>query len=261
MGSEEHFPRELNALERELLLWVLPGERPGYSEFRTLVEEWKVVGKGRRGEGNYVLANVAHQIDADSPLPQLLAYGLVEGERGDITISVREPMGDQLEFEISGPVEDALRQGLKSRRRWTYSEWLPSQPCPSCQRAVREIPVRTVSGRFLVLVACVRDQRLWVYDNRSGINHPIPVTGFYNELMLQHRIQDPKIAFDSKRLFSDLNTFSDVALIRAFSSYNQFRRKVILEEPLAIETEKTLGWLQRTTRRLWSGVRKGATRS
>jgi hypothetical protein len=255
MGSEEHFPRELNALERELLLWVLPVDRSGYREIRKFVESWKVVGRGRRGEGNYILANDAHLIDIESPLPQLLAYGSVECESGDLTISVRELSGDQLEFEISGPVGNALQYASKTGRRWCYSHWLPSQPCPSCQSAVREVEMRTVSGRFFVLVVCVHDQRLWVYDSGSGINHPIPVTGFYNELMLQKKIQDPSIAFESKRLFSDLSSFSDVALIRAFSSYNQFRRKVDTEELLAMKEEKTPGWFRRMARQFWKSGR------
>jgi hypothetical protein len=69
--------------------------------------------------------------------------------------------------------------------------------------------------------------------------------------MLQKKIHDPKIALDAKRLFSDLSTYTDAALSRAFSSYNQLRRKVVLEEPLVIETGRHPGWFGRVIQRLF----------
>src|SRR5512137_1211634 len=94
MGSEEIFPRDLSTLERELLLWILPADRPGYAVYRGLVEAWKVAATGRRGEGNFILAKAGTVVDNESPLPQLLAYGAVEFETGDVTVSLRERVDD-----------------------------------------------------------------------------------------------------------------------------------------------------------------------
>lgn len=253
MGPEEIFPRELTPLERVLLLWVLPADRSGYSEYRKLVQEWRVVGRGRRGAGGYILAAPGLIPDVESPLPQLFAFGSVKIERDEITVSVRERLGDQLEFEISGPVEADLPRGLESFRRWTLSEWLPSLPCPGCGGALREVEMATGSGHRLVLAICSKDHRLWVYDAQTRVNHPIPVTGFFNELMLQKKAQDRRAVPDSKRLFTDLGTYSDAALTGAFSSYNRIRTKVFLGEPLVVPTEESLNWFSRATRRLFKG--------
>jgi hypothetical protein len=259
MGPEEILPRELTKLERALLLWVLPIDRSGYEEYRRLVERWKVVGKGRRGEGNYLLAEPGQTLDIESPLPQVLAYGFVKSDEGEVSISVRERFGEQLEFEITGPASNTVFQGFESCHRWTFSEWLPSRTCPACDGPVRKVEMKTGSERNLILAFCVTDRRLWVYDQQTGINHLIPVTGYYNELMLQKRVQDPKIALDSKRLFSDLGTYSDSALTRAFSSYNRLRTKVLLKEPLVVPTEQSNHWFTRAARWLLNG-RKLRTR-
>lgn len=259
MGPEAILPRELTEYERSLLLWVLPIDRSGYAEYRKFVEGWKVVGKGRRGEGNYILARPGQTLDIESPLPQVLAYGFVRSDEGEVTISVRERFGEQLEFEITGPASNSVFQGLESYHRWTFSEWLPSRTCPACDGPSREIEMKTGSGQSLILAFCVTDRRLWVYDEQTGINHLIPVTGYYNELMLQNRVQDPKIALNSKRLFSDLGTYSDSALTRAFSSYNRLRTKVLLKEPLVVSTEESINWFTRAARWLLKG-RKPHTR-
>ncbi len=251
MGSEETFPRDLNTLEHELLLWVLPEDRPGYAVYRYLVTTWKVAGRGRRGEGNYVLAGEGTTVDNDSPLPPPLAFGSVESEAGTVAVSVRERTADQLQFEIAGETTTLVSGGIQDHRRWTLSEWLPSHACPCCGEHVRKVEMRTLAGRSLVLALCAKDGRLWVYDERSGINYPIPLTGYYNELMLVLGIKDPKIALDSRRLFTALATFRDADLVRAFEAYNRMRMRVLLEEPLDIRSEGTLSWFKRATK--WLG--------
>ncbi|MGH2569478.1 MAG: hypothetical protein ACRDGA_14155, partial [Bacteroidota bacterium] len=180
---DEKFPRELTASERELLLWVLPDDRPGYYDYRKLLGQWLVAAQGRRGEGNYILAPAGERIDNDSPLPQLFAYGVVETESGELSVCVRERLNNQLEYEILSLRGDVDPTKLREVRRWTFSTWLPRKPCPRCGKEVREVQMRTDEGRTLVLAVCDEDERLWVYDENSGINHPIPVTNFYNELM------------------------------------------------------------------------------
>ena len=249
-GTAERFPRELTSVERELLLWVLPKERPGYSTARSIVEEAAVIGGGRRGEGNYILGKVGRPIDVESPLPQILAYGVVENQEGELTISVREPQGDQLEFEMSHPADKATLSGLKEKRRWTYSEWLPANPCPSCRANVREVVIPVGLQQRLVLAICVRDLRIWVYDNETAVNFPIPVTSLYNELMVQKKIRDPARALNSKRLFSDLHSFADTELTDAFFRYNRLRTRVVLSEPLILTEEKVPGMFRRLMRRV-----------
>jgi hypothetical protein len=246
MSSLDRLPRELDSFERELLLWVLPKGRPGYEEYRKLIETWPVVGVGRRGEGNYILAEGGWSVDIESPLPQIFAYGVVEHEHGTLTISIRERCGGQLEFEMEGVADRTADAALRQIRRWSYSEWLPSQICPSCRSSVREIRMATSASQTLVLVLCSRDRRIWVYDGNSGVNALIPVTGFYNELMLQTGVHDPNIGLDPKRLFQLPGAQNESELIRAFSSYNKLRQKVVLEGDLILAGERKLNWIQRT---------------
>jgi hypothetical protein len=79
-----------------------------------------------------------------------------------------------------------------------------------------------------VLAVCVRDKRLWILDERDGVNHLIPVTNFHNALMLHKNIRDPKKALVPENFFSQLHEFSDADLTAAFVQYNKLRKKIDL---------------------------------
>ena len=224
MEEDEKLPRDLSDVERELLLWILPEDRAGYKAYRILVEGWKVTAKGRRGDGNFILSPSGVTIDNASPLPQVLAFGVVDTDRGEVSVALRERMDNQLEFEVVGP-ERFPGLGTE-KRRWTYSTWLPGRPCPNCGESVRSVPMATEEGPCAVLAICSKDRRLWVHDPMSGVNHLIPLTNFYNELMITKNIRDSEIALRSGRFFSDHTAYSDAVLIEAFARYNALRTKV-----------------------------------
>lgn len=226
-------PRALTPGERSLLLWVLPEDRPGYRNVRERVERGEVLGEGRRGEGHLIIAPRGEEVDHDSPLPQVLAYGVVTYERGETSVLVREPLGEQVDVEITVGAEGA------ERGRWSLSEWLPSQACPQCGAMPREIVGRTRAGTTVALAICSGDKRLWVYDAATGVNHPIPMTLFYSELMRVTRMKDPSIALDPSRLFSHAGTFGDDDLLRAFITYNDIRSKVSTEDRLVLPDRPT----------------------
>lgn len=226
--------RALTDGERELLLWLLPEDRPGYREYRSLIERWKVTAQGRRGVGNYILSPPDVFVDLESPLPQVLAYGIVETDKGDISVTIRERLEQQVEFEIASLGKGDAVQSFREIRRWTFSTWSPQHPCPIGGHMAREVSINTTSGRRMVLAVCAEDERIWIYDNGTGINHPIPITNFYNELMLQTRVRDPEIAFDPRRFFAHLDGYSDTDLVKAFTSYNMIRTKIPLEDAIVI---------------------------
>lgn len=245
MENYDVYPRELSAVERELLEWVLPEDRPGYRTYRDLLTLWKVISGGRRGEGNYILAAEGTPADKDSPLPQVFAFGAVETTEGEVCITVRERLGDQLEYEIALPEGKRAGHDFREIRRWTFSTWLPKERCPICSEHIREVCMTTQSGWQPVLAICPKDQRLWVYEDSSGVNHPIPVTNIYNELVMQRKVRDPKIALDSKRLFTDLSAYSDAELVKAFAAYNSIRTKIPLEDMILVEEHKKQSFLKR----------------
>jgi hypothetical protein len=241
MRSLDQVPRELDPYERELLLWLLPADRPGYASYRSCVEQWPVAAVGRRGEGNYILASPGCVVDLESPLPPLFAFGAVEHESGTVNVSIRESLGCQLEYEIEGIKGDDSRE----LRRWTFSEWDPSSACPSSRSVVREIGMSTTTGQNLDLVLCGRDHRIWVHESRSGVNVLIPVTSFYNELMLHTGIKDPAIALEPNRLFASPQPHKAADLIRAFASYNKERNRVPIDGSLIVVEESERHWFQR----------------
>lgn len=238
MNANENFPRPLTPLERDILLWLLPEGRGGYDSYRRNVLQWLVVAAGRRGRGNYVLAPPDARVDLESPLPQIFAVGMIHTDRQTISATVREQLDDQIEFEIvtiSGEGEPSLDG---EQKRWSLSYWSPGEGCPICGRAIREVSMTTTHHEPMNLALCAQDQRVWIHDRKSQVNHLIPPTNFYNELMLHKNVRDPRRAFDASRLFTEISSFSDADLIHAFRTYNQIRTKVSLEGNIVLPTPR-----------------------
>jgi hypothetical protein len=78
--------------------------------------------------------------------------------------------------------------------------------------------------------------------------------------MLQTGVQDPKIALDPKRLFELPGAHSGSELLRAFSSYNKLRNKVVLDGDLIIVGERKLNWIQRVVGALAGEKKKAGQR-
>jgi len=238
-GNTILYPRPLSAREREWIEWILPGDRSEYNQYREAIRSMVVIGDGRRGEGEVILGNEAALPDFSAPLSPVFAYGAIETNFGTISITVREMLDEQISMEIVSQRSEKIPDDFEEARRWTYSTWNPGAPCPQCGKAVREVAMHGVeveSERF-VLALCRHDRRLWVYDASTGVNRLIPVTNFYNELMLHKNIRDPKIALDAKLLFSDLETYSDEELTYSFLTYNAIKTKVHIEGKIEAETK------------------------
>ena len=206
-GQRPLFPRPLTSFERASLLWLLPEERSGYKGYHKYVTSWMVAGEGRRGSGNFILAEPGIVPDVESPLPQVFAYGVIETDGGDISVTLRELCEGQLEFEIVSLQGDEIPAQFVEKRRWNFSSWSAGEACPVCGAKAREVTIRRESGENAVLAVCVRDKRLWIFDERDGVNHLIPVTNFHNALMLHKNIRDPKKALVPENFFSQLHEF------------------------------------------------------
>jgi hypothetical protein len=239
--------RELTVEENDLLSWVLPDERPGYKAVHDFLKARDVVAEGRRGEGHLILATPETIIDHDSPLPQVLAFGQIEHAGGECIITVRELLGDQLDIEITGTPRG------EERRRWTLSHWSPGETCPQCSGTVREIKGVTLSGAQIFFVVCAVNKRLWLHEEKTRVNFPIPVTLYYSELMRQTGMKDPSLALDASRLFTHLSSFSDEDMLAAFVSYNDIRSKISTQDRVVLP-ERPRGLVSR----LLSFFRKGS---
>ncbi len=229
------YPRGLRNKEREFLEFVLPFDRPGYKTYRELIESMVVLGSGRRGNGNFILGYSGDTPDTQSPLASVVAYGAVESTRGAFTITVREFVGKQIDVEIVSTDGDEAPEHFEEKRRWTYSLWTPGNLSPATGAPVREILV----GESATLAIASADKRIWVHEAASGMLYLIPITNFYNELMLHKNIRDPKIALQSKGFFREIENYSDHDLRSAFIVYNKLRPKVTITNTVIPQAKQT----------------------
>ena len=232
------YPRPLSAREREWIEWILPEDRPAYASYRTMLKAMMVIGQGRRGPGEIILGAPEDKPDFSEPLTPVAAYGAIETDIGTISVTLREPIHEQLSVEMVCQTVEDIPHRFRELRRWSYSGWQPGNTCPQCLRPVREISLQilspTMSHAFLAL--CPTDKRVWVHDRTGGLNHLIPVTNYYNELMLHKNIRDPGIALDASNLFRDLSRYSDGELAYAFMAYNRLKTKI--QAPAGVEVPR-----------------------
>lgn len=247
VAHQQPFPRSLSTREQEWIDWILPVDRPGYCTTRDSIGSMTVIGEGRRGKGELILGPAGSTVDFSAPLAPVLAYGAIETNFGTISISLREKLDDQISVEMVSHRCDEIPHEFEESRRWTYSTWNPGNACPQCGNVLREVPMHSVKEnpeRF-DLAMCAQDRRIWVYEASTSVNRLIPVTNYYNELMLHKNIRDPKIALDNKRFFLDLQKYSDADLTYAFLTYNKLRTKVHLNGAVAPDKKEHRGILNK----------------
>ena len=124
-GSARHYPRHLTAREREWLDWILPGDRPGYKRFRSSMEGMVVIAEGRRGKGEVVLGNPGDSPDFSEPFGAVFAYGGIETSSGMVSITVREPVGNQISLEIVSHRSEDIKASVTRRLRSTEGSCSP----------------------------------------------------------------------------------------------------------------------------------------
>jgi hypothetical protein len=149
---------------------------------------------------------------------------MVETTRGAFTISVREETGNQINVEIVSVSGSGIPDHYEEKRRWTYSWWSPGEVSPATGTPVREVFI----GAGVTLAFAPAEKRIWIHERSGGIVRLIPITNYYNELMISRGIRDPRIALVPSLLWKDLKSFSDEDLLRAFEAYNALRRHVPL---------------------------------
>jgi hypothetical protein len=229
------YPKSLRAKEIDLIEFVLPEGSPGYEEYRRLISGMVVLAEGRRGKGNFVLGRRGDIADVTSSLPSVIAYGIVETTLDAFSVSVRECVDDQIDVEIVSTRGEEIPDRFEEKRRWTYSTWRPGQPSPCTGNPVRPVKVSDT----LTLAIAKQEKRLWLHDARTMMNHLIPITNFYNELMLHQGIRDPKVALKSDLLYEKLEQYTDADLRAAFVAYNKQRKRVdiaLVEKPQRHDT-------------------------
>ena len=223
------YPRPLRPKELDLLETVLPVDRPAYRAVRDRLQSMMVLGEGRRGEGDLILGVPGDVPDRQSPLGPVIAYGMVETTHDAYSVSVREEASAQINVEIVSGSGREIPDHYEEKRRWTYSWWSPGSASPSTGAPVREVAI----DPGVTLAFAPAEKRIWMHERSSGVVRLIPITNYYNELMIRRGIRDPRIALHPSLLWENLHAYPDGDLVQAFVAYNAIRTRIPLHvEPL-----------------------------
>lgn len=234
-GNGESFPRRLSSREKEWLFSVLPSDRLGYNIYREKIEDLFVIGRGRFGDTDFVLGKKEESVDETMPPVPVFAIGSLIYKETEVYVVIHEEFEGQIEFDISRTGGKILPPQLSEIKRWSYSSWRPGQNAPGDNSKVRE--VHLVPGSVVLAIAS-EHKRIWVYEAGTGINHLIPVTNFFNEVIRVKHIRDPKLALNSKLVFDPSFELSDQDLGAAFLIYNKYWKKISLDYSIFVSTEK-----------------------
>jgi hypothetical protein len=223
------YPRKLSIKEKNLIFTALPENKPGYREYREIIEELFIVGNGRFGDGNLFLAEEEAKVDLEIPSSPILAIANISYRSAEVYLTVHEIFDGQIEIDINSISGNIIPDDLGKAKVWTYSTWVPGEKAPQDKSTVREIHL---IKNEIVLVIAPSHKKIWVYNSKSGINHFIPVSNYYNEVMLLTNNKDPNIALQPGRLFTNLKDFSDEQLTQGFLVYNKHWDRIELDYSL-----------------------------
>jgi hypothetical protein len=73
-------------------------------------------------------------------------------------------------------------------------------------------------------------KKIWLHDISTGVNHIIPVTNFFNELMRLKNIRDPKLALSPGNFFAIINEFRNDEIRKAFLMYDKYLSKFNIKD-------------------------------
>ncbi len=219
----EKFPRQLSAREKKWLFAALPENKLGYKQYRDIIENLLVIGYGRFGEGNFFLGEIGDTIDLEVSSSPILAVANITFDIGKVYVTIHEELDGQIEVDIKGTAVDQIPDDLDQAKVWTYSNWIPGEKAPFDKSNVREIHL--VKNEIVLVVAPIH-KKVWVYNAKSGINHFIPVTNFYNEMMILMNNKNSDTALNPGRLFTNLSEFTDEQLTQGFLVYNKYWQRV-----------------------------------
>ncbi len=222
----EKFPRQLSSKEKQWLFAALPENKLGYKQYRDIIENLLVIGYGRFGEGNFILGEEGDIIDFENSSSPILAVANITFDVGKVYVTIHEELDGQIEVDIKGTAVEHIPDDLEQAKVWTYSNWIPGEKAPFDKSAVREIHL--VKNEIVLVIAPIH-KKVWVYNSKSGINHFIPVTNYYNEMMILLNNKNSDTALNPGRLFSNLSEFTDQQLAQGFLVYNKYSNRIELD--------------------------------
>jgi hypothetical protein len=228
------YPRKLTEKEKELLFMILPENKSGYAFYRNKINDYMVTGEGRFGEGNYFLGEAGSFPDLSLPSAPVFALGTIYLKNPwEIDIIIHEEDDNQIEVEfgedininqILQTISDNLPSGIILKVK-TYSEWIPGNKSPFDGSDVRLVGIKPAE---FILVISSGEKKIWLHQINSGVNHLVPVSNYYNSLMLFRNERNAEKVLNPNLFFNNLGMFNDNELASAFILYNQYMRRRLL---------------------------------
>jgi hypothetical protein len=230
----EEFPRKAEEVELEILVKILPAEKPGYLKYRELLSAYYLTGKGGR-ENSFIFCRNRDEVYVPF-VTTVFAAGTFVYNKHLIDIVINEAIDETIEIEID--IKDNIPEDF---RESIYPYWTPGDKAPGDDSQVREISIK--EGEFLLAIAPAQ-RKLWLYEYETGIIHFISPGAFYNNLCILKNIRDPGVVFKPELLFENLANYRDNELISAFYLYNKNQKRFRIEIPVNKEPEKKTGFLK-----------------
>ena len=244
------YPRALTPFETRAIEAVLPRDTPGYRTYLEFARARQVIGEGRWGAGDLILAQQPESIDLKAGMTPVIAFGeidvVLQNAHHQITITVNEPLDDQIEVQFSSDLDLAVLAEASIASISTPSTWKPTGR--TMQSPVYEVPIRNRHETEYVLAADTTRSMLWLHHTRSGFNQFIPVTGFYEYLLRSHPQKEKKAALNAKLFFAMLPELNEQTMRKTLLHYNAENRKF---DASRIEEERApeRSWLDRLKQR------------
>ena len=218
----EQFPRALTEKEKYLLFKVLPINKPGYKKYRDKIEELVVIGKGRFSRDNMILGKPGNKPDLSFPSTPVFATGTIVCKETEIDVAIHEEIDNEIEFDIATNNSFKPDDKITELSDWNYSSWNPGKNAPKDNSEVREVII--IPGSLILAIA-PEHKKIWLHDIETGVNYLIPVSNFYNQLMMVKDIRNTKIALNPRIFFEQLDKYSDSDLVSALITYNKYIKR------------------------------------
>jgi hypothetical protein len=91
-----------------------------------------------------------------------------------------------------------------------------------------EVRVISIKPKEFFLAVVPEEKKIWLYESGSGINHIIPVSNYYNCLMLTMNERNTEKVLNPNLFFNNLAIYNDQELKTAFEQYNKYMRRKLL---------------------------------
>jgi len=216
------YPRKITDIEKTCLFLILPENKPGYNLYRKKINDMLPLGEGNFSEGNYILGENESDSDLQFPSAPVFALGTLYNSTEKFDVIIHEESESKIEVWFGKYLSENIGNDLKAK---SYSYWIPGLKSPFSFAEVREI---TIKPKEFILAVVPEEKKIWLYDSASGVNHIIPVSNYYNSLMLYRNERKTGTVLNPNLFFNNLGLYNDQELKSAFELYNKYMRRKLL---------------------------------